>query len=154
MEVAAATYTKPELSSAEKTSVEKFVRDFNLQLDPNRPMREAKQNLGRDDFLSILITQLKYQDPTAPMQDKEFIAQMAQFSTLEQMTGMAKDFNKLTAMIGSNEASQSLGKNAEIIEGERVIQGTIKAVTRGEVPQVLVNGTFYNWDLVSKVFAE
>jgi flagellar basal-body rod modification protein FlgD len=143
-----------EMSSADKREVDDLVRDFNIALDPKRPMRDAKQNLGRDDFLSILLTQLKYQDPSAPMQDKEFIAQMAQFSTLEQMTGMAKDFNKLTAMVSSNEASASLGKHVEIIENERMIQGTVQAVTRGEVPQVLVNGTFYNWDHVSKVFAE
>ncbi len=148
------TGTRPMLSSNEKYDLEKYVRDFNLKLDPDKPMRQANQNLGRDDFLKILITQLSYQDPSAPMQDKEFIAQMAQFSTLEQMTGMAKDFNKLTSMISGSEASSSLGKNVEITEGERVSQGVVQAVTRGDNPQVLVNGTFYNWDLVSKVFAE
>jgi flagellar basal-body rod modification protein FlgD len=147
-------YTRPEFASADKREIDKFVRDYNLQLNPNGPVRDANQNLGRDDFLKILITQLSYQDPTAPMQDKEFIAQMAQFSTLEQMTGMAKDFNKLTMMISSNEAASSLGKNVEILEGERLIQGAVQAVTRGEVTQVLVNGAFYNWDNVSKVFAE
>jgi len=67
---------------------------------------------------------------------------------------MAKDFSKLTAMLMGNEASSALGKNVEITEGERVVQGTVQAVTRGNVPMVLVNGNFYNWDLVSKVFAE
>jgi flagellar basal-body rod modification protein FlgD len=142
---------RPVLSSAERNEVDSFVRDFNLQLNPTR---QPQQNLGRDDFLKILITQLSYQDPTNPMQDKEFIAQMAQFSSLEQMTAMARDFAKLTAMMSGSEASSSLGKNVEILEGERLVQGTVQAVTRGEVPQVLVNGTFYNWDMVSKVFAE
>ena len=140
-----------ELSPADKNELEKFARDFNLQLNPTR---QPTQNLGRDDFLKILITQLSYQDPTNPMQDKEFIAQMAQFSSLEQMTAMAKDFSKLTAMISSSEASSSLGKGVEIMEGERLIQGTVQAVTRGDSPQVLVNGAFYNWDKVNKVFAE
>jgi len=143
--------SRPVMSSAEKREVENYVRDFNLQLNPTR---QPQQNLGRDDFLKILITQLSYQDPSAPMQDKEFIAQMAQFSTLEQMTGMAKDFNKLTAMLMGNEASAALGKNVEVIEGERIVQGLVQAVTRGDVPQVLVNGNFYNWDHVTKVFAE
>ena len=143
--------SRPVLSSHEKNELDKVVRDFNLQLNPTR---QPTQNLGRDDFLKILITQLSYQDPTSPMQDKEFIAQMAQFSSLEQMTAMAKDFAKLTSIISGSEASSSLGKNVEILEGERFVQGTVQAVTRGEVPQVLVNGTFYNWDLVSKVFAE
>ena len=143
--------SRPVLGAQETHDVEKFVRDFNLQLNPTR---QPTQNLGRDDFLKILITQLSFQDPTAPMQDKEFIAQMAQFSTLEQMTGMARDFARLTAIISGSEASSSLGKSVEILEGERLIQGMVQAVTRGEFPQVLVNGSYYNWDQVSKVFVE
>jgi len=139
------------LSSAEKNELEKFARDYNLKINPKR---QPQQSMGKDDFLKILITQLSYQDPTSPMQDKEFIAQMAQFSSLEQMTSMAKDFAKLTAMIGTSEASYSLGKNVEIVEGERTVQGAVQAVTRGETPQVLVNGTFFDWDKVVKVFAE
>ncbi|MDR2478486.1 MAG: flagellar hook assembly protein FlgD [Treponema sp.] len=139
------------LSAEEKSKVNQFVHDFNATLNPGR---SPQQNLGKDDFLKILLTQLSYQDPTAPMEDKEFIAQMAQFSTLEQMTGMAKDFNKLTAMITGTEAAQALGRNVELTDNDQTIQGTVKAVTRGETPQVLVNGTFYNWDQVRKVFEE
>ena len=142
---------RPFLSAQQTSEVDKFVRDFNLKLNPTR---QPTQNLGRDDFLKILITQLAYQDPTAPMQDKEFIAQMAQFSTLEQMTGMAKDFARLTSIVSGSEASSSLGRSVEVVEGERIIQGMVQAVTRGEFPQVMVNGSFYNWDQVSKVFAE
>jgi flagellar basal-body rod modification protein FlgD len=79
---------------------------------------------------------------------------MAQFSSLEQMTSMAADFSKLTAMVSGSEASQSLGKSVELVEGENVIQGTVKAVTRGEIPMVLVNGSYYNWNQVKKVFEE
>jgi flagellar basal-body rod modification protein FlgD len=142
---------KPVLSSEETAELNQFVRDFNLKTNPTR---QPQQNLGKDDFLKILITQLSYQDPTAPMQDKEFIAQMAQFSTLEQMTGMAKDFAKLTSIISGSEASSALGKNVEIVAGEKTVQGNVQAVTRGENPQVLVNGTFYAWDHVVRVFAE
>ena len=139
------------LSSQERFELDQLVRDHNIQVSGTR---QPQQNLGRDDFLKILITQLSYQDPTAPMEDKQFIAQMAQFSTLEQMTAMAQDFSKLTAMLMGNEASASLGKNVELVEGETTIQGLVQAVTRGDNPQVLVNGGFYNWDQVTKVFAE
>ena len=139
------------MDANEQAQLNKFVHDFNNALNPGRKPQQA---LGKDDFLKLLITQLSHQDPTAPMQDKEFIAQMAQFSSLEQMSSMAADFAKLTAMISGSEASAALGKNVELFEGDRMVQGAVKAVTRGEIPQVLVNGVYYNWDQVNKVFEE
>jgi len=138
-------------NSQEMLDNEKFVREFNAALNPTR---QPQQSLGKDDFLKLLITQLSYQDPTSPMEDKQFIAQMAQFSTLEQMTAMASDFSKLTSLLMGNEASGALGKSVELLEGERLIQGVIQAVTRGGAPQVLVNGSFYDWDQVLKVYAD
>jgi flagellar basal-body rod modification protein FlgD len=139
------------LSAEEQHRVNQYVNEFNSRLNQGR---RPQQELGKDDFLKLLITQLSYQDPTSPVQDKEFIAQMAQFSTLEQMTSMATDFAKLAAIITGTEASSALGRSVELIDGDTVVQGTVQAVTRGEIPQVLVNGTYYNWNLVRKVFEE
>jgi len=139
------------LSAEEKAKVNQLVSDFNKSINPGRM---PTQSLGKDDFLKILITQLAHQDPMSPMEDREFISQMAQFSTLEQMTGMAKDFARLTAMISGSEASSALGKNVELLENEQIIQGAVKAVTRGENPKVLVNGIFYNWEQVHTVFED
>jgi flagellar basal-body rod modification protein FlgD len=137
------------LSADEQVKNAQFVQEFNSKLNQGR---QVQQQLGKDDFLKLLITQLSHQDPTAPMQDKEFIAQMAQFSSLEQMTSMAADFAKLTNMLTGSEASSALGRSVELLDGEQVVQGSIKAVTRGAIPQVLVNGAYYNWSQVQKVF--
>jgi flagellar basal-body rod modification protein FlgD len=146
-----ATTNAFRLDANEQARINQYVHDFNNKLHPER---KPQQNLGKDDFLKLLITQLSYQDPTAPMQDREFIAQMAQFSSLEQMTSMSADFAKLTTMLSGSEASQALGRNVELLEGDQVVQGTVKAVTRGEIPMVLVNGAYYNWNQVQKVFDE
>jgi len=139
------------MSAEEQARLGQFVNDFNNSLHEGR---RPQQELGRDDFLRLLIAQLSNQDPTNPMEDREFIAQMAQFSTLEQMTNMASDFSRLTAMLAGSEASQSLGRNVEVADGDLTIQGVVRAVTRGDMPQVLVNGTYFNWTQVQKVFDE
>ncbi|WP_163101510.1 flagellar hook assembly protein FlgD [Peribacillus alkalitolerans] len=54
--------------------------------------------LGKDDFLKILMTQLQNQDPMNPMQDKDFVAQMATFSSLEQITNMGKSIEKFVSV--------------------------------------------------------
>ena len=50
--------------------------------------RSQTNNLAKDDFLNLLVTQLQYQNPLEPMQDQEFISQLAQFSQLEQLENM------------------------------------------------------------------
>jgi flagellar basal-body rod modification protein FlgD len=137
------------LSAEEQFLLNQEVDGLNKALNQGR---QVQQGLGKDDFLKLLTTQLSHQNPMAPMEDREFIAQMAQFSSLEQMTSMAQGFAKLTSMIAGNDASLALGKSVEITLGERVIQGTVEAVTRGDAPQVLVNGNFYDWEQVGIVF--
>lgn len=69
--------------------------------------------LGKDDFLKILMTQLQNQDPLNPMQDKDFIAQMATFSTLEQITNMGKSIDRFVQAEQQNKMisySQFAGK--------------------------------------------
>ncbi|MDR2398433.1 MAG: flagellar hook assembly protein FlgD [Spirochaetaceae bacterium] len=139
------------LSSHEKAERAQWVQEHNSKINQGK---EPQQALGKDDFLKILITQLSYQDPTAPMEDKEFIAQMAQFSTLDQMTSMATDFSRLASLVAGTEATSALGKSVEIAQGDSVIQGTVKAVTRGDNPEVLVQGSYYSWNQVTKVFEE
>ena len=144
------------MNSQEKAAASSWVDAENkkLAIELNQRNKLPNQNLGKEDFLKILLTQLSHQDPTAPMQDKEFVAQMAQFSSLEQMTNMASDFAKMARLLKATEASSALGKSVEIQHGDDTVQGVVRAVSRGEIPQILVNGKFYEWEQVSTVFDE
>ena len=71
-------------------------------------------SLGKDDFLKILVEQLKNQNPMEPLQDKDYIAQMAQFSSVEQLMNMAKEMTALRTNLGF--ASGLIGKEVEWIE--------------------------------------
>lgn len=60
--------------------------------------KDPNASMGKEDFLKLLIAQLKNQDPLNPMKDTEFVAQLATFSSLEQMSNMGKSLDKSVAM--------------------------------------------------------
>jgi flagellar basal-body rod modification protein FlgD len=61
--------------------------------------------LGRDAFLSLLVTQLQHQNPLEPQPDGEFLAQLAQFSSLESLQQMKSDLAALRALVEANTAN-------------------------------------------------
>jgi|SRR5690625_927766 len=69
--------------------------DPSLYIRNQQTERTPSPDLGKDEFLRILMTQLQNQDPTSPMDDREFISQMAQFSSLEQMMNMTNSIDTL-----------------------------------------------------------
>ena len=138
------------MTSSEKFAVDNAVNNFNKANSVNG--RTASQQLGKDDFLKLLITQLSNQDPTNPMEDTQFIAQMAQFSSLEQMTNMNESFNKMAAMINSSQAAATIGRTVDIDVGDTTARGVVEATTMGSQPQVMVNGMYYDLDKIKAVY--
>lgn len=140
-----------QMSASEKVAVDNAVNTFNKSIVQNG--RQVSNELGKDDFLKLLITQLSNQDPTSPMENTEFISQMAQFSSLEQMTNMSTSFSKMASFINSSEAASTLGKTVELNVGDASVTGIVEGATRGENPQVLVNGMYYSMDKIAAIYA-
>ncbi|WP_434511475.1 flagellar hook capping FlgD N-terminal domain-containing protein [Desulfitobacterium sp. AusDCA] len=95
------------------------------------------KTLGKDDFLKLLVTELANQDPLQPMDNKDFIAQMAQFSSLEQMNNVATSVNDLNTSMESYFQQGLLSQGAALIgkqvsgmdtDGETVISGKVDSV--------------------------
>jgi len=115
----------------------------------------SRAGLGQDDFLKILLTQLTFQDPLEPMDNQEFIAQMAQFTSLEQ----SKQTNdKMDTLLSIESANQSLGllnQTVEVVVSNGVDVGEITTVSFQEgVPSFTVkkvNGEFLTGVSLSQI---
>lgn len=140
-----------QMSAGDRTAVDQAVDFFNKSNAP-ADGRKTSNQLGKDDFLKLLITQLSNQDPTNPMEDTEFISQMAQFSSLEQMTNMSTAFSKMANFINSQEAASTIGRTVELNIGDTTAVGVVEGATRGDNPQILVNGMYYSMDKINAIY--
>ena len=88
------------------------------------------------------------------MEDTQFISQMAQFSSLEQMTNMSTSFSKLASLLNAQEAYSVVGRTVELNVGDATTSGIVEAATRGENPQVMVNGMYYSMDQIAAIYGQ
>ena len=84
--------------------------------DAANPKEEKKNDdLGKDAFLQLLVTQLKNQDPLNPQDNSSYIAELAQFSSLEQMTNVAKSLEDLGKVVNNIDTSVLVGQLSSMI---------------------------------------
>ena len=97
----------------------------------------SNDSLGKDDFLKLLVTQMQNQDPLSPTDNKDSIAQLATFSSLEQMNNIAASMNTLNSTMTLFSQHSSLMQGAAMIgkwvsgvdvDGTTIIDGTVEAV--------------------------
>ncbi len=138
------------LSAPEMLKVNREVDAFNKSLN-SETSKKPNAAMDKNDFLKILITQLSHQDPTQPLGDKEFIAQMAQFSSLEQITNMSEGLSKVADLVSRSQALNLLGNSVDVGDGENMVSGIVDAVTAGDYPQLLINGKYYDFSQVQKI---
>jgi flagellar basal-body rod modification protein FlgD len=100
--------------------------------------------LDKDSFLKLLVAELRHQDPTQPMNDREFISQMAQFSSLEQMSNMNQAIERLVLRSQSGEAFSLIGKDVEAVDfaSQQLVRGVVSGVVyRQDGVKIIVGST-------------
>ena len=110
--------------------------------------RVPQKTLNQDDFLKLLVTQFTNQDPMNPMKDTEYIAQMAQFTTLEQSKATNTAITQLRTDNQVLQANSLLGRKVSLQSSQdnnAVITGTVSAVQmEAGTPKIVVNGQPYD----------
>jgi flagellar basal-body rod modification protein FlgD len=128
------------MSSTELNRAKRQAEEVNAR---NRKKDGSMKNeLGRDAFLKLLVTELRHQDPTQPKNDREFIAQMAQFSSLEQMSNINSAIQNLNRSAKAGEAYSLLGKKVDAFiasTNEKIAGIVTRVVNKDNVIKLIVN---------------
>ncbi|MGL5254130.1 MAG: flagellar hook capping FlgD N-terminal domain-containing protein [Brevinema sp.] len=132
-----------QMSSAEMRMLEQEVNTFNSQLKEKQQI-VSKNSLEESDFLALLITQLKTQDPTKPMDDKEFMGQMAQFTSLKQMSSVAENMAKFTKEFDFSKNVAIIGKEVTWDDGSMERTGIVDSVLVRNGEHTLKSG---DWEI-------
>jgi flagellar basal-body rod modification protein FlgD len=117
------------------------------------PIVTSGKTLGVNDFMKLLATQFQQQDPLKPMDDTAFIAQTAQFTSLQQTSTLVQQITQLNAAQGLATANSYLGRNVTVDLGKgKTASGEVTAIdASGSEPQLIVNGTSYPASSVLRV---
>ena len=115
------------IAAAQNTGISS-TQNTNEELETERTSLDGNNGLGQDAFFKLLITQLQNQDPLNPMEDRQFISQMAEFSSLEKTE---KLYSLLEDKLSSNQVitnSNLIGKEITAnVEGVE-LKGIVEAV--------------------------
>ena len=108
--------------------------------------------LDKQAFLELLVTQLRNQDPSSPMDSNELMAQQTQMATMEQLTDLAAVTRESFALQMRTNAAGLIGQKVSYIDGETTATGNVSAVSfAGSVPTITVDGKTVRLDSVSAI---
>ena len=112
----------------------------------------GQTTLGENDFLKLLTVQLQSQDPLQPMQDTEFISQMATFSSLSEMTSLNSNFSNFTQGQTLANAESYIGKTVSVDSGNGSTSGAVTGVSVSNgTPQITINGSNYDLSNITAI---
>lgn len=117
-----------------------YVSPDDEKIQSSTTTRQPQNDLGKDAFMQLLVTQLRYQDPLNPMDNQAFMAQMAQFSALEQMMNMSESMEKSNAHALIGKIVEATYKDPASNQMEQIIGKVDGVVMKNNKNFLMVNG--------------
>ena len=111
------------------------------------------QTLGQADFLKLLVAQMSSQDPLNPQSNTDFVAQMAQFSTLQASQSMQSSLSQINGQQQVLQANNLIGRNVTLLDNNgNPVAGTVAGViVNNGSPNIVVNGQSYGLSTVISI---
>lgn len=137
-------------------SINAITQTSLMQNTETASSRIPTKTLTQQDFLKLLVTQLTTQDPLNPMKDTEFVAQMVQFSMLEQNKSMQDTISAMNLSQRVVQANSMIGRTVRVVGDDATVSiGVVSSVVMdsGE-PRLLVNGNLYPLEKVMTISLE
>ena len=144
--------TSPLTDAASTTLAKLQAEQAALARDALKDAPAAKDQMGKDTFLKLLVAQLKYQNPLSPSDPSQFMAQTAQFSMVEKLEQMSTATNELLAAERSRAATGLLGNQITWEDGGTQQTGVVTGVRMGaDGPTLEIGDTDVPYASVTKV---
>ncbi|WP_435299653.1 flagellar hook assembly protein FlgD [Timonella sp. A28] len=131
------------------------VSGSGLYANNSQAAAAPKKELDSETFLNLLVAQLKYQDPSSPMNTNEMMAQTTQLASMEQLTALATTTTENFALSMRNTAADLVGRTVTYVNADgETMTGTVNSVRYdGAVPTVIVDEAHIPLDAVASVVA-
>jgi flagellar basal-body rod modification protein FlgD len=104
------------------------VDSIGTVLNPGNGMATQQNTIQQEDFIRLFLSQLQFQDPLEPVDNREFLAQLAQFSSLEQSRQTSENTESMLAMNSATQALDLLDRDVEVQNGGVASTGTVTAI--------------------------
>lgn len=129
------------------------VNKEEYQYNPSTGTKTTSQEVDKYTFLKLFMAQLQYQDPTSPQDTSEFLSQLAQYSTLEQLTSMNSEIEQLRQSQQMSEAAALIGRQVTVLTSDyKFVDGEVeKASMINGAAYVTIGGELYGLDDVTEV---
>lgn len=129
---------------------------LNASPAASTPTSSSRQALGRDDFLKLLMAQLRNQNPLEPQNGAEFAAQLAQFSSLEGINKLNQNFSDMLMLQGLSQGTNLIGKTVVYAKDAagNTARGTVTAVrVEAGAVQIMIGNTAVGLNQIRSVEA-